>query len=493
MIRRDVLQASHRQYDIIIVGGGIYGIALSLCASQGGLKSLLLEKEDYGGKTTFNSLRILHGGLRYLQKLDVVRFHDSVLERRWFFRNFPDLVKPMPCLMPLDNRGVRRPVVFLPALLLNDWMSFHRNEGVLPEKHLPPGKLVSASEVRRIFSGELHGRVTAGALWFDGTMDDSQILTIEILKWACSLGLDALNYCEAEHLLIRRGKVIGVRARDLETNDCCEFRAPVVINATGPWSRIMACIFHSDFPRLFYPSIAWNVLLNKQAFSDHALALTPNRADAPTYFIRPWKGLVFAGTVHEPWYGKADNPFPSGDSIHRFLQDLRMCLPELDVHESDVLRIYAGLLPAIRQGTNRLAKRAAFVDHSCYGGPKGLYSFSGVKYTTARRVAESILRRIYPDRFRGISLYAVHRDFMLDSENIRFKAYPDGSGPVSLETRQKIQAIVREESVLHLDDLVYRRTTWGDTPAQAILAGKALVQLLGWDEGRKPMELERLQ
>ncbi|HAB51105.1 MAG TPA: glycerol-3-phosphate dehydrogenase/oxidase, partial [Ignavibacteriales bacterium] len=151
MIKRDFVEASKNQYDLIIIGGGIYGACLLLTASQAGKKALLLEKDDFGAATSFNNLRTVHGGLRYLQSLDLKRIFESVSERRWFFRNFPDLVKPLPCLMPLYGRGVYRPSIFRFALLLNDLFSSNRNDGVVSDKKLPNGKIVSKIEVMEIY------------------------------------------------------------------------------------------------------------------------------------------------------------------------------------------------------------------------------------------------------------------------------------------------------------------------------------------------------
>jgi glycerol-3-phosphate dehydrogenase len=105
VIERAVDRASAGDHDLIVVGGGIYGIALALEAARRGLKTLLVERADYGGATSWSNLRILHGGLRHLQNLDLVRFYESVGERRWFLRHFPDLVRPLPCLMPLYGRA----------------------------------------------------------------------------------------------------------------------------------------------------------------------------------------------------------------------------------------------------------------------------------------------------------------------------------------------------------------------------------------------------
>ena len=151
MARRDPSSAAREKYDLIIVGGGIHGAMLALEASGRGLAVLLVEKDDFGGATSFNSLRIVHGGLRYLQSLDVARFRESVAERRWFLANFPDLVKPLGCLMPLYNRGLKRKFVLRMAFAVNDILSRDRNSGVPPSHHLPTGRILGVEETVRIF------------------------------------------------------------------------------------------------------------------------------------------------------------------------------------------------------------------------------------------------------------------------------------------------------------------------------------------------------
>lgn len=116
MIRRDPAAAAQESYDLIVIGGGIYGIALALESSRRGWRPLLLERGDFGGETSLNSLGIVHGGLRYLQSLDIIRFRESVAERRWFLAHFPDLVEPLKCLMPLYGGGLRRRSVIAAAL-----------------------------------------------------------------------------------------------------------------------------------------------------------------------------------------------------------------------------------------------------------------------------------------------------------------------------------------------------------------------------------------
>jgi glycerol-3-phosphate dehydrogenase len=105
MIRRDPEQATSRPHDLIVIGAGIYGVAMALEAARRGLRVVLVERDDFGGATSWNSLRILHGGLRYLQTLDLPRFFDSVAERRWFCRHFPELVAPAALPDALIRQG----------------------------------------------------------------------------------------------------------------------------------------------------------------------------------------------------------------------------------------------------------------------------------------------------------------------------------------------------------------------------------------------------
>ncbi len=489
MIKRDLIEASKNKYDLIIIGGGIYGACLLLTASQAGKKALLLEKDDFGAATSFNNLRTVHGGLRYLQSLDLKRIFESVSERRWFFRNFPDLVKPLPCLMPLYGKGVYRPSIFRFALLLNDLLSINRNKGVSNDRLLPNGKIVNSEEVKKIFPKVDSNNLKGGAIWFDGAMPDSQLVLIEIIKWACRLNSFALNYVEVLELLTKAGNVIGVKAVDKTDNKTYEFNAERVVNAAGPWCRLLAAKFDRDYPELFKDSFAWNVLFNKPALSTHALAITPKKPNSRTYFIHHWKGLLFAGTVHSPWKNSSRLPMPDKESVNNFIEELNSSINDLNLSASDVLQIFPGLLPAKEEGSDRLAVREVILDHSERGGPKGFFSVSGVKFTTARLVAEKTLKKIF-------------------GNNLKLQS-PDGRKPVSLTERGVLDLansmvlsnglkkvlikIIEEESVIHLDDLVIRRSTLGDKPDIAISNSSKVCELFNWDINVTSAEINRLK
>ena len=483
----EALAAEH--YDLVVVGGGIHGVMVSLEAVRRGLRPVMLERSDFGGATSHNSLRIVHGGLRYLQTADLRRFHESVQERRWFLQNFPEFLQPLPCLMPLYGEGLRRPSLLRAALMLNDAFSFRRNVGVSPPLHLPSGRMISREATSAVLPAVVSKGLLGGALWYDAFMPNAPQLLIETLSWACSLGAVALNYAEARGLIESRGRVAGVRARDVLTGRELEFRASVVVNAAGPWSRGFTAMCGREEKGLFEPSLAWNVVVRREPFSDHAVAVTPRRPGARTYFLVPWKGALLAGTGHAVWHGDPDNPKPSAELLQEFIEDLNEAVPELDLAESDVARVFAGLLPATRPGSCELTEREVIIDHASRGGPLGFFSLSGVKFTTVRRVAEKVLRRAFPSA-RPLP----GKEFRRTSGAGRRPDYPFFwmPQPGNEEWKKDLSRAVASESVHHLDDLLLRRSSLGDNPERALRLAPEACRLFGWDAERTKEELDRL-
>jgi glycerol-3-phosphate dehydrogenase len=462
MILRDPAALTAEPHDLIVVGGGIYGAMLALEGTRRGLRPLLLERHDFGGATSWNSLRIAHGGLRYLQTLDLLRFRESVGERRWLLATFPDLVRPLPCLMPLYGDGLHHPSVFRAALVINDALSRHRNDGLPEAQWLPGGAVLSVSETIHRFPAAIPNGLRGGALWYDGVISNTQRLLVEVLRWAAAAGARPLNYVECTGLLRANGRVTGVRATDRCSGQDIEFRTKLVINAAGPWCREIAAGAGPLVPGLFRPSLAFNALLDRAPPAGMALAVAPRRRGARTYFMYPWQGRVLAGTFHAPWTGSTDNPMPDERLIMTFLSELNEAVPGLSVRREHVIRILAGLLPAAVDGGTILAAREVVHDHGARGGLGGVYTVSGVKYTTARLVADKALRLIFGESRAATGI-----------ERPAPVADPDAEAIANLMETDRpcahahIARIVRDEAVLQIDDLLLRRTDWGMIPQAA--------------------------
>ncbi|HSK75198.1 MAG TPA: FAD-dependent oxidoreductase [Thermoanaerobaculia bacterium] len=392
MIERNLEEAESRTWDLLVVGGGIYGATLALEAARRGLAALVVERGGFGKETTWNSLRIVHGGLRYLQSLDLPRFRESVRERRWFLRHFPDLVRPLPCLMPLYDppRGgaLRRPSVFRMALRINDLLS--------RERALPPGRLLSVAETEELFPTVDRAGLRGGALWHDAVAPDPRRLVIEILRRACRSGSSALERVEALEMLVEQERAAGIRAVDRESGRSLTLRARSVVNCAGPWcgevARRLDRRLDRDIPGLFRPALAFNLLLDREPLSRAALAVAAGEPRAQTWFLLPSEGKLLAGTAYAPVpRGSSGEEGPDEVRIGDFLAALNAALPGFGIGRGEVLDVLWGRLPARTAGGTVLASRPVVFDHGAAGGPEGLLSVSGVKLTTARAVAERAL------------------------------------------------------------------------------------------------------
>jgi len=469
LIERDLRTASSRQYDLLVVGGGIHGVTLALEATRRGLATLLVERGDFGGETTWNSLRIVHGGLRYLQSFDLKRYRESVAERGWFLRHFPDLVQPLPCLMPLyaPPRGgrLRRPAAFRAAFAVDALLD--------RDRMLPRGRLLGSAETAELFPAADRDGLRGGALWHDAAVPDSQRLVIEILRWACHAGAQALNYVEAVEPRVEDGRVRGVRAVDRDSGRSLEIQAKRVVSCAGPWVRRLARRFDRDVPGLFQPLLAFNLLLDREPPSRGAVAVASREPDAQTWFLVSWKGKLLAGT----FYAQATEEMlrdrvPGEPLVEEFLRELNAALPGFEFRREQVTRELWGQLPAEAEGSRVPAGRPMIHDHGAQGGPRGLFSVSGVKLTTARAVAEETLRLLGAGPPAEIARPATDPPLALD-ELIEL------AGNDWTAARDHLRGIVERQSVVQLEDLLLRRTDWGIDPARGESAAR-LCESLGW-------------
>ena len=460
-------------YDVIVVGGGIYGAMLHLEAARLGLRSVLIERADFGGATSENSLRIVHGGLRYLQNLDLARSVESTRERQWYLSSLPRLVTPLPCLLPIYQRGGKRTSVLTLGLAANDALSAAVMYLDCSVADVPRGHLLDARGALEVAPAIPADGLVGGAVWHDVALRCPGRVIIEALKWAADLGGVAVNYVEARRLLTSGGRVRGIAVGETQGRASAELRAPVVINAAGPWAGQLTAKWGGRDDRLAPLVVAWNVLFDRPALSGHAVALQdPSSAGVPLKFSTSIGGRLLVGTGYAPLIGRGcerAEAVAEGE-IPDFLAAVNRCVPGLEATRRDILRVFSGVLPAAAPGSSvprgrNLLSRA---------GPPGLFTVSGTKFTTARSAA----RR---------TLAAVRRSGELRAAPATPHAYPPchasaadglfGNDWTMLELeerRPRLEELIEHEAVEHLDDLVLRRTTLGDQPVRALSAARAL-------------------
>ena len=382
-----------REFDLVVAGGGIYGI---LCALEAALRSqrvMLVEQRDWGSGTTDSWLRILHGGLRYLQTADLPRFMESVRERRWFIDHFPDCVRPLPCVMPLYRGGPHSRLKMRAALAANDLLSLGRNRRVDALHRLPRGSIVNASECRERLPFVNDQDLIGGAIWYDAVVEAPDRLLSRLLA-----------VCRRRGVVLRApAELVGIEtegdrlaAVDLRTKDgdICTIQAAALINATGHSVPHLAKSLGSPIPHPPANSWAWNVLFDVPYAGNAAAAVHANERGAQTFFVVPWHGRALVGTGHVPVEEDTDESCPPDLAISEFVSAADASAPGLGLSVDRISRVLAGFLPVERDDPSRLTSRPLVVDHANLG-LRGCYSVWGIKFTTARAVAERLIDRIF--------------------------------------------------------------------------------------------------
>src|ERR671918_2641974 len=187
-MERNLANLSKHTYDVLVIGGGIYGVCAAWDAALRGLSVALVDKGDFGHATSSNSLRVIHGGLRYLRHGDLRRLRQSIQERTVFMRIAPHLVHPLPFLIPTYGHAMRGKEIHTLAVLMNDLIGLDRNRLEDPQKYLPPGRIIAREECLRLFPGIEKRGLTGGASVYDCQMFSSERLILSFARSATMYG-----------------------------------------------------------------------------------------------------------------------------------------------------------------------------------------------------------------------------------------------------------------------------------------------------------------
>jgi glycerol-3-phosphate dehydrogenase len=384
---RDTGRLTAGEYDLLVVGGGIYGLAIAYDAASRGLRTALIEGADFGSGASFNHQKTVHGGLRSLQTGRLDRSREAIRERRALARIAPWFLRPLPFLIGTYRSVVKNRVALRAAFKLDAWLGRRRNEGLEPELHLPAPKLISKAATLRLFSGIKPADLTGGAQWYDYQMVESDRLTIAFAAAAELSRADIANYVEAVSAIKEDGRIAGMNAIDQESGHELAIRAKLTVNAAGARAGQVQALFGVDRP---YPLLkAINVVTSRPA-SDIALA-APTAAGRMLTLV-PWRGRAIVGTGHSETLidpGAAGTLTVTGGELDAFIAEANEAFPALRLSRADIRLVHKGAVPAEmnRAGRPELRQAPEIRDHR-QDGAAGAMTVIGVKYTTARGVAE---------------------------------------------------------------------------------------------------------
>ena len=384
---RDLARFDGRTFDVLVVGGGIHGLAAAYDAAQRGYSTALVERGDFGSGSSFNHAKTVHGGLRSLQSGDVAKARFSACERRAMARIAPHLLEPLSFMMATTRKVTRSTWALRAGFLLDATIGYDRNNGVLPGLRLAAGRVVSRADYAGLFGENARGEATGGAVWHDYHMGESDRLTLEFARAAVAHGAAIATCVEALTPLKDGGRISGMLVRDRLTGREFQVSAKVTVNAAGAHTRPFMRAFgtEADYPLLK----AMNVVTTRPA--------GPMGMGAPTsggrlLLIMPWRGRMLIGTSHSDDAVQPDDAAVSPAELAGFIAEINSAFPALKLTAADVALVHRGVVPAEanRHGVLGLMGHHRIHDHS-RDGVDGAISVVGVKYTTGRGVGEQVV------------------------------------------------------------------------------------------------------
>lgn len=455
----------------------------------------------------------------------------------------PHLVHPLPVLIPTYDHGIKGKELLTIALWVNDLMSYDRNRIKDIQKHIPGGRRLGKDEVMAVVPGIRPDGLTGGVVFFDAQVHNSERLLLSVLKSAGSAGGEIANYVEVVGF-IREGEVVsGVKVRDVLTGDTFPIMASVVVNTTGPWvNSVLGLLDGSSRPPRIRYAKALNVI-TRPLFEKFAVGITGTQGyrdrDALVgrgsrfLFVAPWRSHSIIGTEYAIYDGNPDDMKVTPAEIESFLQEINQAYPAARLSLKDVSFVHAGLIPVTgtdpSTGDIQLMKHGDVHDHR-KDGLRGLISVTGVKYTTARRVAEKVVDRVfeilgrvlpksssdwapvYGGSIEDVGAYlkaeTEKKPCGLEEEAMRRlidnygSAYPevlkyigDGDPPSPRRSdpwrvlRAEVRHAVREEMAQRLGDVVFRRSDLGSVGCPdretVRLCAETMSEELGWSSGQQ--------
>ena len=477
---RDLPRLAEREFDVLVVGGGIYGLVIAYDAAQRGLSVALVERGDFGSATSFNHLKTIHGGLRYLQSGDLGRMRESIRERRAFARIAPRYVAPLAFAMPTRSSLTRNRLAMAAALAVDALIGRDRNDGIDRSRHLPPGRVVGETEARDLFDGTIRA-VPSAAVWHDYVTIDGDRLTLAFAKAAANHGAVLANYTEACGPVLNGQRVAGVNARDSLSGQDLEIRSRVIVNAAGPWG---ATLFEASRANSHWPLLkAMNLVTSRPGRK--AALVAPMRGGRALVML-PWRGRTVIGTSESRERRQADDQDARRSEVDAFIGEINETFPDLRLSPTDITLVHRGIVPATADGGSlSLLGQSRIIDHGGGGGVPGIIYVVGVKYTTARVVAERAVDHVFRHLGRTPPTCRTSTEVL------------PGAALDDRDVSDPVLHGIRDEMAHTLIDVIVRRTGLGaaghpgDEMAKDV-AGR-MQAALGWPEERKRRELEALR
>lgn len=377
MLRR--LGEQSAPWDMIVIGGGATGLGAAVEAASRGFRTVLLERDDFAKGTSSRSTKLVHGGVRYLEQMNVALVLDALRERGHMLRNAPHLVHDLSFVVPVFGYFGLPYYGF--GLKLYELMSGKLSFGT--------SRMLSREQTMQMLPGISGEGLKGGVLYHDGQFDDARY-AISLLRTFEDLGGTALNYVPVTGLVLHGGKVAGVKARDVESGDEFEIPSKAVVIATGVFTEDILAMEGAKKGELLSVSQGSHFVLPQSWLPAGKAMMIPKTADGRVLFAIPWHGATVVGTTDEPIDHPSVEP-RAMDVERRFLLEHIAKYFGRRPSGGEILSVWSGLRPLVKQGGGATSKLSR--DHTVLVSKSGLVTVTGGKWTTYRRMGEDAVNR----------------------------------------------------------------------------------------------------
>ncbi|KAL8811519.1 MAG: hypothetical protein Q9223_004080 [Gallowayella weberi] len=380
-------------YDLLVIGGGATGAGIALDAATRGLKVAMVEREDFASGTSSKSTKLVHGGVRYLEKavwdLDYNQYKlvkEALRERKYFLDTAPHLSNWLPIMIPVQKWW--QAPYFWAGTKFYDFLA--GSEGIESSYFLTKSRALDAFPMLK--KENLFGAL----VYYDGAHNDSR-MNVSIAMTAALYGATVVNHIEVTSLeKDANGKLIGARVKDRvqEKNGekAQEFsvKAKGIINATGPFTDAVRKMDEPGVPEIVAPSSGVHVILPGYYSPSKMGLIDPKTSDGRVIFFLPWQGNTIAGTTDAPT-AISQNPIAGEEEINWILSEIQAYLaPDLNVRRGDVLAAWSGIRPLVKDPHSKNTE-SLVRNHLITVSDSGLLTCAGGKWTTYRQMAEEVV------------------------------------------------------------------------------------------------------
>lgn len=364
-------------WDVLVIGGGASGFGAAVEAAARGYRTLLIERFDFAKGTSSRSTKLVHGGVRYLEQLNVTLVLDALRERGHMLRNAPHLVHDLSFVVPAYS------YLTLPYY----GVGLKVYEGLSGRLSFGASKLLSRDQTLTMLPGIASKGLRGGVLYHDGQFDDARYI-VTLLRTFQELGGQAINYVEVTGLLQQSGKTVGVRALDSEENSTFELQAKVVVNATGVFSEDILAMDGTSRGSLLAVSQGTHFVLPHSFLPAKAALMVPKTADGRVLFAIPWHGATLVGTTDEAVDHASIEPRSMHSERNFLFEHIDQYLGRRPKIE-EILSVWSGLRPLVRKGNGKTSKLSR--DHTVLISKTGVITVTGGKWTTYRRMGQDTI------------------------------------------------------------------------------------------------------